>query len=403
MAIVREGATLGDKELIIETGRMAKQAGGSVTVQYGDTIVLVTACDGGVRDLPFFPLTCDYVEKTYAAGRIPGGYFKREGRLGEHEVLTSRLIDRPCRPLFPDGYRNDTQIIATVVSMDQENEADVLAITGASTALMLSEIPWDGPVAGVRIGRIDGEFVANPTNTQRADSEMDVVLVCSPDAILMVEGEANEVSDEVMLAALDFGREAVQEVLQVQIRMREAIGKAKTEVTPPKINAKIKEAVLGAVDGRMIDVVTVKEKHARYAAIDALKKEVIEALSELHEGDKGVIGEIKDAYDSIRKTVCRQKTVKESKRIDGRDLDEHRRASHRPLPLGLGLGQPDEPDGRQGQPDEQHGRADAPEGAHPAGARLRLDGLIHRCPPDPPRPRGPGRGRCALRAAADGR
>ncbi|MEO1268953.1 MAG: polyribonucleotide nucleotidyltransferase [Myxococcota bacterium] len=324
MAIVREGALVGDKELIFETGRIAKQAGGSVMVQYGDTMVLVTACDGGLRDLPFFPLTCDYIEKSYAAGRIPGGYFKREGRLGEHEVLTSRLIDRPCRPLFPEGYRNDTQIMATVLSMDQENEADVLSITGASAALMISDIPWEGPIAGVRIGLIDGEFVANPTNTQRAASKMDIVLACSLDAILMVEGQADEVDDDVMLEALDFGRAAVQEILQVQLRMREACGKAKAAVEPPKVNAEIKEAVIAEVGNRMMDVVTVLEKHARYGAIAALKKEVVAAISEKYEGDKEAINDAKDAFDSLRKRVCRTKTVNESKRIDGRDLDEVR-------------------------------------------------------------------------------
>src|SRR5262245_9952868 len=198
---VREGVGFGGKELTIETGRMAKQADGSVVIRYGDSMVLVTAVAAASvrRGIDFMPLTVDYLEKTSAAGKIPGGYFKREGRLTEAEVLTSRLIDRPCRPLFPKGWRFDTQVIAMVVSTDRENPTDVLAMTAASAALLLSDIPWAGPFAGVRVGRLNGEFLINPTFAQRKVSEVDFVVACSRDAIVMVEGGAEHVSEEIII------------------------------------------------------------------------------------------------------------------------------------------------------------------------------------------------------------
>src|SRR5689334_25381394 len=175
---IREGVMVGNRELSIETGRMAKQADGAVVVRYGDTMVIVTAVanEQPREGVDFFPLTCDYVEKTFAAGKIPGGFFKREGRQRDEEILTSRLIDRPCRPLFPDGFRNDTQVIATVLSSDKDNPTDVLAMTAASAALHISEIPWSGPIAAVRVARVDGEFVAYPTFEQQTQSDIDLVV-----------------------------------------------------------------------------------------------------------------------------------------------------------------------------------------------------------------------------------
>src|SRR6187551_3905707 len=206
MQFVREGVNFGGKELSIETGRMAKQADGSVVVRYGDTVVLVTAvASSTIRPgVDFMPLTVDYLEKTYAGGRIPGGYFKREGRMTEVEVLTSRLIDRPSRPLFPKGWRFDTQVIAMVVSTDRENASDVLAMTGASMALHLSDIPWAGPYAGVRVGRINGEFV----------------VAANRDAIVMVEGEAGEVSEEIIIDALMFAHKAAQPLIDLQEKLK---------------------------------------------------------------------------------------------------------------------------------------------------------------------------------------
>src|SRR5262249_35276804 len=199
MSYVREGVLVGGRELTIETGRMAKQAGGSAVVRYGDTMVLVaaTASSRPREGVDFLPLTCDYLEKTSAAGKIPGGYFKREGRPTEMEILTSRLIDRPCRPLFPKGWRFDTQIIALVLSVDRENPSDMLALTGASAALVLSDMTWAGPIAGVRVGRIHGELVVNPTFAQQEESELNIVVASSREAIVMVEGAAKQVSESV--------------------------------------------------------------------------------------------------------------------------------------------------------------------------------------------------------------
>jgi len=315
MAIIRESALLGGRELTIETGRMAKQAGGAVVVQYGDTVTLVTATDGGKRDLPFFPLTCDYIEKSYAAGRIPGGFLRREGRQNEHETLTSRLMDRPVRPLFPDGYRNDTQIISTVVSSDKQNEADVLSITGASAALMISEIPWDGPIAGVRVGLIAGEFIANPTNEQRALSELDVVMACSEDAILMVEGSANEATDELMLEALNFGFNAVKPVLELQLRMREAVGKAKSKVTPPEFDEALFAALMEALGDRLREAMLVPGKFEKRDAIGQVRKAVLAELAERFEGREA---DLKEAFHTAEKKIMRAMIVGEKHRIDGR-------------------------------------------------------------------------------------
>ncbi|MFO0605621.1 MAG: polyribonucleotide nucleotidyltransferase, partial [Polyangiales bacterium] len=198
MSIIRESVDVGSVTITLETGRIAKQAHGAILISVGETMVLVTAC-GNNEERPgidFFPLTCDYIEKTFAAGKIPGGFFKREGRPRDEEVLTSRLIDRPCRPLFPDGYRCDTQVIATVLSVDKVNPSDILSLTAASAALHLSNIPWAGPIAGVRVGRIDGKFIAFPTFEQIEKSDLDLIVAASRDAIVMVEGGADEISED---------------------------------------------------------------------------------------------------------------------------------------------------------------------------------------------------------------
>ena len=315
MAIVREGARLGDKEIIIETGRMARQAGGSVVIQCGDSQVLCTATAGRVKDLPFFPLTCDYVENQWAAGEIPGGYFRREGRPGEKATLTSRLIDRPSRPLFADGYINETQLIGWVISADLVHDTDVLAITGCSAALMLSDIPWNGPVAGVRVGRVDGEFIANPTFEERERSEMDIIMAVTPKAIVMVEGEAHEVSEDVMADALEFGQNAVQDVLNLQLRLAEQVGKAKREVTPKVIDADILSEVERGWKKKITKAVTIADKQERYGALDELEDEAVAKLSEKYPEQTG---DIKDAFGKIKKTAVRGMVVKSKKRIDGR-------------------------------------------------------------------------------------
>src|SRR5438552_5553072 len=248
---VRESVMVGSKELSIETGRMAKQADGSVVVRYGDTMVLVTAVANDVprEGVDFLPLTVDYIEKTAAAGKIPGGYFKREGRPTEKEVLTCRLIDRPSRPLFPKGWRFDTQVIGTVLSFDKENPSDVLAMTGAAAALHLSDIPWAGPYAAVRIGRekVEGDgqrrFIVNPTFAQTEASDLDMVVAASRDAIVMVEGGCNQLQEDVIIDAVLFAHQAVQPVLDLLEKIRAAVGKPKREFAAPKKDEALAERV----------------------------------------------------------------------------------------------------------------------------------------------------------------
>src|SRR3989441_11893659 len=223
------------RPLTVETGRMARQAGGAALVQFSESVVLVTATALATarEGIDFFPLTCDYQEKTFAAGKIPGGFFKREGRPAEKEVLTSRLIDRPLRPLFPKGFNCETQVIATVLSHDKENDPDVLSLLGASTALVLSDIPWSGPIAAVRIGRLDGRFVINPTTSQLATSDMNVIVAGSRDAIVMVEGGARMVPEAVLLDALFTAHEALQPLIALQESLQRLVGKPQRSVTPP--------------------------------------------------------------------------------------------------------------------------------------------------------------------------
>ena len=225
---IQKRARCGGGEILLETGKIAKQADGSVCVRLGDSIVLVTVVSAREKKegIDFFPLTVDYQEKLFAAGRVPGSYFRREGRPTEKETLVSRLVDRSCRPLFAEGYANETQIIATVYSFDQEHDPDVLALTGASAALQVSDVPFHGPIAGVRVGRVGGKFVANPTLAQRGEADLDIVMAASRDAIVMVEGGAQEAPEPVMVDALLFGHAAVKDLLIEGRPWREAIRKA---------------------------------------------------------------------------------------------------------------------------------------------------------------------------------
>jgi polyribonucleotide nucleotidyltransferase len=314
---VREGVAFGGKELSIETGRMAKQADGSVVVRYGDALVLVTAvAASSVRPgIDFMPLTCDYLEKTSAAGKIPGGYFKREGRLTEVEVLTSRLIDRPCRPLFPKGWRFDTQVIAMVLSADKENPTDVLAMTGASAALHFSDVPWAGPFAGVRVGRIEGQFVVNPTFAQRERSELDLIVAASRDAIVMVEGAGEELAEDVFIDALMFAHKAAQPLIDLQEKLRAAIGKTKREFTPPVKDPVIVERVAQIAGAKIQAAMAIREKQERYTALDAAGTETIEALkADFPER----VNEVSDAFDSAKKKHLRELVLNTGRRIDGR-------------------------------------------------------------------------------------
>ncbi len=314
---VREGVNFGGKELSIETGRMAKQADGSVVVRYGDTMVLVTAvASSTIRPgVDFMPLTVDYLEKTSAAGRIPGGYFKREGRMTEVEVLTSRLIDRPSRPLFPKGWRFDTQVIAMVVSTDRENASDVLAMTGASMALHLSDIPWAGPYAGVRVGRIDGKLVVNPTFAERALSDLDLLVACSRDAIVMVEGGAAELGEDVIVDALMFAHQAAQPLIDLQEKLRAAVGKPKREFVPPAKDPAIVDKVASLANQKIEAAMAIRDKHERYSALDSAGAETKAALEGTFPERGAEVGE---AFESAKKKHLRELVLNTGRRIDGR-------------------------------------------------------------------------------------
>lgn len=313
---------IGGRALTLETGRLAKQAHGAVLVTFGDTMVLVTAVSQEERPgLDFFPLTCEFIEKTYAAGKIPGGFFKREARQRDEEILSSRLMDRPLRPLFPDGFRKDTQIIATVLSSDRQNKADVLALTGASAALHISDIPWDGPVVGVRVGRSGGEFLAYPTVADLEKCDIDVVVACSRDAIVMVEGGAAEATENDIIDALMFAHETAQPILDLIEKMRAAVGKPKREFVAPELDAAIKARVSQIVDAPLSEATKVLNKKARYEAYGALKKQLTETLLSELGPEKYVPSErlIKAEFEERKAYIVRSYVLNESKRIDGRD------------------------------------------------------------------------------------
>ncbi|MBX3275571.1 MAG: polyribonucleotide nucleotidyltransferase [Sandaracinaceae bacterium] len=328
--IIRESVNIGDKVVTLETGRIAKQASGSVLVTSGESVVLVTVCGADGRPgTNFLPLSVDYQEKTFAAGKIPGGFFKREGRLRNHEVLTSRLIDRPCRPLFPEAWRNEIQIIATVLSHDQENSTDVLSLLGASAALHLSEIPWAGPIGGLRVGRVDGRWVANPTMSETKASDCELIIAASKDAIVMVEGEANELSEEELIEALWFGKEAVQPAIALIEQLREAAGKPKIAFTPPvrdeRIDARVRDVALDKIKAAC----NVAEKAARYGAFRKAKKETVAAL-EAEFPDQ--LEAVKEAFGDLQFHTMREQVMAERRRVDGRDL-----TTVRPINIEVGL------------------------------------------------------------------
>nr|WP_240806934.1 polyribonucleotide nucleotidyltransferase [Polyangium spumosum] len=313
---------VGGRALTLETGRLAKQAHGSVLVTYGETMVLVTAVSQEERPgLDFFPLTCEFVEKTYAAGKIPGGFFKREARQRDEEILACRIMDRPLRPLFPEGFKKDTQIIATVLSSDKQNKADVLALTGASAALHISDIPWNGPIVGVRVGRKAGEFVAYPTAAEIEECDIDLVVACSRDAIVMVEGGAAEATESDLIDALMFAHETAQPVLDLIERVRQAVGKPKKSFTAPQLEDAIKARVAELVDNDLKSATRVTDKKARYEGYSALKKKLGEALLAELGAEKYLANEklIKAEFEERKAHVVRTYVLDEGKRIDGRD------------------------------------------------------------------------------------
>ena len=305
------------RALKVEIGKMAKQAHGSCTVRYGDTVVLVTACraDTASVGIDFMPLTVNYAEMTYAAGKIPGGFFKREGRPSEKEVLGSRLIDRPLRPLFPDGYYHETQIIATVMSMDAEHEPEIAATIGASIALGISDIPFNGPIAAARIGTVDGKLTCNPSIKQLKESNLDLLVSGSEGSIIMVEAGSHFVSEEYLLDALRLAEESMKGVIDLQKRIISEVGLQKMELTPHKIDEALEERVAELASERLNAALRMAVKQERYGAIGDLKREVVQTLAAEFEGrDK----EIATLYADLKYRIMRETVIREKKRVDGR-------------------------------------------------------------------------------------
>ena len=322
-------AQVGNQNITIETGKMAKQADGSVVLRAGDSVVLVTAVSAKDRKegLDFFPLTVDYQERLSAAGRIPGSFFRREGRLTERETLISRLIDRSCRPLFPEGYQNETQIIATVFSADNQYDTDVLALTGASFALAMSDVPFPFAFAGVRVGRVGGKFIANPSELEREQGDVDVIMAASRDAIFMVEGGAKEIDENTMVEALLFGQRAIEQLLDRQEELRRALGKPKRSFEKAPFTQGIPERVREAVHERVRQAYARDVKHERYGDLSQIKKDVVAQLCGEGAEFCGKEREVKQALEDLKYEYMRRMITHEGRRIGGRRNDQIRSIS----------------------------------------------------------------------------
>ena len=310
------------RKLILETGRMARQAHGACLVQYGETVVLCTATVAETpTSLPFFPLTVEYREKSYAAGKIPGGFIKREGRPTEKEILSARQIDRPVRPLFPDGFQYETQLFVNVLSADQENDADVLGLLGCSAALNMSKIPFAGPVAAVRIGRIEGQWVLNPTFQQLQFSDVDIVVAGTETAITMVEGGAVEVPEEDIAEGLVVAHEGIRELIEIQKEFLKDVSVPKMEWTPVEIPADLRARVEELAEERVRESLNLKDKTERNQALATLREDIKAALAEEFPEQEGAIGTV---ISEIEKRVMRQQILERGERADGRGVDEIR-------------------------------------------------------------------------------
>ena len=322
---LNESIKVGEQTLTVETGKVAKQADGAVVVRYGDTMLLVTAVSARSprEGLDFFPLTVEYRESMYAAGRIPGNYFRREGRPNEKEVLTARLIDRPVRPLFPEGYRYETQIVSTIISADPDNDPDVIAITGASCALYLSDIPFTTPIAGIRIGMKDGKYMVNPTYDERRDSQLNLIVAGTEEAIVMVEAEAEEVAEGIMVEALMLAHKEIKRLCLWQKELGKALEITKREYETPKLD----ETILAEVEKNYTDKLrtaldsTGKDKLTSYAAIDALKKEVVESYPEDEPEKRQKAGKV---FSHLKEKIFREDILNNRRRPDGRKFGEIR-------------------------------------------------------------------------------
>lgn len=317
-------------KLKLETGKMAKQANGSIMATYGDTSILVTATMSDPRPgVNFLPLMVNYEERIYAIGKIPGSVTRREGRPRDQATLNARLIDRPLRPLFPNGFRHDIQVVATILAVEDDNDPAVVAMNAASAALMISDIPFDGPIAGVRVGLIDGELKINPNEDLSEESDLDLLVAGTEEAVMMVEASANEVSEEIFLDALDLAHEEIKKLAKMQIKMREEVGKEKMEYIPPELPEEYKKQLFEMAEADMRDAVFIELKQEREEAIsnvkDKLYDEFMETLDE--EQAEKFDGLIKDELDNVTKKVFREKVMNDGKRPDGRDLDEVRPVS----------------------------------------------------------------------------
>lgn len=319
---------LGDKEIIIETGKLAKQAGGSVTVRSGDTIVLVTATasQNAKEGIDFLPLTVEYLEKTFAAGKIPGGFFKREGKPSDTAVLTSRFIDRPMRPMFPENWRYDTQIIGTVLSACQEDLPDTLAIIGASAAVVLSDIPFPKPIAGCRVARIDGQFKLNPGLFEMENSDLEIVVAATEDAVVMVEGEAHEVSESVMLEAIQFAHESLKPLIRAQLELQAKVGKIKRAVATPVKDEAITKAVQAA-SARVKEAFNIKVKQDRYAMLSEIKSELKKQIFGNAAPEVAKLLQFGADLEDLKSQLMRASILDEKKRIDGRGFSDIRNIS----------------------------------------------------------------------------
>lgn len=320
---------LAGRPLTFEIGELAKQANASVLVRYGDTVVLSTCvASKDPKDIDFFPLTIGYEERLYAVGKVPGGFIKREGRPSEHAILAGRLIDRPIRPLFPDGFRNDVQVINYVMSVDHDNSPEVSAMIGSSLSLSISDIPFEGPIAGVIVGRVNGEFVLNPTVEQLENSDIDLTVAGTKDAVNMVEAGAKEVTEEDMLEAIMFGHEAIKQIISFQEQIVAEIGKEKMQLNlyevDPAINARVREMA----EADMLAAIQVVEKHARQEAIDAVNARVLEVF-EAEEATEKELKQVKEVLNKIVKEEVRRLITDEKVRPDGRKIDEIRPLSSR--------------------------------------------------------------------------
>ena len=315
---------LGESALTIETGRMAKQADGAVTVMLGGTVVLSTAvCSKKAReDIDFFPLTCEYQERTYAAGKIPGGFFKREGRPSEKEILTARLTDRPIRPLFPKGFINEVQLVSWVVSSDGENDSDVLAMIGASTALTISDIPFNGPIGAVRVGRVDGKFILNPTFQQLTTSDLDLVVAGTRSAVIMIESGSNELSEEVIFDAVKFGHKEMQPIIDLQEKMAKEVGQKKRDVKLYNVSEELISKVKSFSEAKLAEVNKLSTKEQREEAMDLLAEELKEKLVTEDSGYSEK--DVKNALNEVEEENVRKFIIEKKKRVDGRKFDEIR-------------------------------------------------------------------------------